>query len=106
MFSSSFPAELSQQFQFGAIITSVLARLQDVADGSVSGVSEAVSKVGGDTVHVVTVCVSPLSFLIRPLYVPLLITASSFPDSHAGSLGQLARAALAGCEVRTVCKEL
>ena len=82
----------------------MLARLQDVADGSVSGVSEAVSKVG---VHVCDcVCASPLSFPILPLYVPLLITASSFPDSHAGSLGQLARAALAGCEVRTVCKEL
>lgn len=58
MFSSSFPAELSQQFQFGAIITSVLARLQNVADGSVNGVSEAVSKVG---VHVCDcVCVSSL----------------------------------------------
>ena len=51
-----------------------------------------------------------LCFLsLPPLSFPLvlfLITASAVADSHVGSLGQLARIALAGCEVRAVCKAL
>ena len=43
--SSSFSAVLIQQFEFGAIIISTLAHLQDVEDSSVIDISKAVSKV-------------------------------------------------------------
>ena len=91
-FCSPISAELAQQFQFGAIINSVLARLQGAVDDSVGGVSEAVSKV---SVHVDCVCacllsIPPLLLCISPLLplqlllslTALLIHLDDWPELH------------------------